>query len=334
MLKHRESLRIVRYAVQFAFLLLTLFVGFRFFAFVRHFEEGTAFVTRPPSVDGFLPIAGFMSLKYFLSSGTIEPFHPAAMVIFSAAVLVSLLAKKGFCGWVCPVGTVSQYVWMAGEKILGRNFRVHRFPDIAVRSVKYLLMAFFLVLIGVTMAPHMIFLFFLGDYYKVADVKTMKFFTEMSSTAFWTLSVLAGLSLLYKNVWCRYLCPYGALLGLVSRWSPLKIRRDEAKCVHCRACSRHCPSLIDVEKQDVVKSAECYGCLTCVSRCPAAGALDVVAGAGKHRRVVPPLLLPAAVLAIWFTIIGTAMITGHWQSAVPYEEYQRIIPLLDQLAHP
>ena len=133
----RKHLRKLRYAVQLTFLLLTVFIGYRFFSFVLHFESpGYPFVERPPSVDAFLPIAGLMSFKYFLFTGIIEPIHPAAFVMFVAIVVVSLFMKKGFCGWICPVGTVSQYFWMGGEKIFGRNLRVNNYADIPMRSLK------------------------------------------------------------------------------------------------------------------------------------------------------------------------------------------------------
>jgi polyferredoxin len=249
----RTHLRKLRYAIQCAFLLLTVFIGYRFFSFVLYFENpGHPFVQRPPSVDAFLPIAGLMSFKYFLFTGIIEPIHPAAFVMFVAIVAVSLFMKKGFCGWICPVGTVSQYFWMAGEKIFGRNLRMKKYADIPMRSLKYILMALFLILIGITMAPNMMVLFFLSDYYKTADVRTMKFFTDMSQTGFWSLLFIGGFSLLLKNFWCRYLCPYGALLGLLSSCSPVKIRRNEEKCIHCGACTRNCPTLLPVETKEVV----------------------------------------------------------------------------------
>jgi polyferredoxin len=160
--------------VQVGFLLLTLFIGYQFYEFVRHFEvPGSPFVRRPPSVDAFLPIGGLMAFKYFLFTGIIEPVHPAGFVLFVAILGVSLAVKKGFCGWICPIGTVSQYAWMAGEKIFGRNFRINRFTDIALRALKYILLGLFILLIGVAMAPNMMLLFMITDYYKVVDVRMM-----------------------------------------------------------------------------------------------------------------------------------------------------------------
>ncbi len=327
MQKERAHIRALRYAVQAGFVLFTLFIGYRFHEFVRHFEvPGSPYVPRPASVDAFLPIGGLMAFKYFLFTGIVDPVHPSGLVMFVAVLGVSLVLKKGFCGWICPIGTLSQYLWMAGEKIFGRNFRPGKFADISLRSVKYILLGFFMLFIGVIMAPTMMLLFFITDYYKVVDVRMMKFFTEMSSLTLWVLVALVVLSVLYKNFWCRYLCPYGALLGLVSRLSPFKIRRREEKCAHCHACSRHCPALIDVEGREVVKSEECFGCLTCVSRCPAEGALDLSLRTGRKVRTLSPWLYPALLLILFYLVIGSGMATDKWNSKVPYEEYQRLIP--------
>ncbi|MDA8433712.1 MAG: 4Fe-4S binding protein [Nitrospiraceae bacterium] len=332
---NRASLRYLRYAVQAAFLMLTLIAGYQFYHFVLHFESpANPFVQRPPSVDAFLPIAGLISFKHFLFTGSIDPVHPAAFVMFVAIIAVSLLLKKGFCGWICPVGTVSQYFWMAGEKVFRRNFRIWKYADTAIRSIKYILMAFFLVFIGAMMSREATAAFLSSDYFKVADVKTMQFFTEMSDFTFWFLIATGGLSLVYKNFWCRYLCPYGALLGLLSRLSPVKVRRIENNCSHCHACSRHCPALIDVEKKDVVTSAECFGCLTCVSRCRAKGALDVTVGSFSKRKVFSPYLYPLLLIVVFYLIIGGGMLAGKWNSALNYREYQRLIPAAGEMSHP
>lgn len=323
----RPYLRILRYSVQAAFLLLALFVGYRFYQFVQHFEAaGRPFVQRPPSVDAFLPIGGLMAFKYFILTGIVEPVHPSGFIMFVAILGVSLVVKKGFCGWICPVGTLSQYIWMAGEKVFGRNFRIGPFTDLSLRSIKYLLLGLFVFLIGIAMPPNMMALFFIADYYKIVDVRMMKFFTEMTTLTMWVLIALGVLSLLYKNFWCRYLCPYGALLGLLSRVSPFKVRRNEEKCVHCHACMQHCPTLIDVEKKEMVKSEDCFGCLTCVSHCPAEGALDLTASAGKKVRVVKPWLFPILLIVLFYLVIGIGVLTDKWHSKIPNEDYQVLIP--------
>jgi len=325
----RHRLRLLRAAVQAYFVLVTLVIGVRFHHFVQHYlDPARPFVERPAAVDAFLPIGGFMAAKYFLFTGIVDPIHPAGFVLFVTIVAVSLLLKKGFCGWICPIGTLSELLWRTGRRVLGENLRMNPNVDVVLRSLKYVLLALFVLLIGVAMVPNMMVLFMITDYYKTADVRTMQFFTRMSTLAFSVVAGLVVLSLLYRNFWCRYLCPYGALLGLASRLSPVKVRRDETHCAHCRACSRHCPSQIDVEKETLVDSAECFGCLTCVSRCPQKGALDLTVAARGGRRILRPVLMPVLLVALFYLGVGLGMATGHWKSKVPAEEYARIIPTL------
>ncbi len=323
----RERIRALRYAVQAWFVLFCIYIGYRFYMFVHHFETGgmSEFVQRPPSVEGFLPIAGFMSFKYFVLTGTIEPVHPAALFLFMAVVAVSVLFKKAFCGWICPIGTISQYLWMAGEKLFGRNYTMPRVLDIALRGIKYLAMGFFLVMIGLVIRTNMMLLFFISDYYKIVDVRTMRFFTEMSTPTAVFLVIILLLSLFFKNPWCRYLCPYGALLGLVSKASPVKVTRDEDRCLHCGSCTRHCPCLIDVEHKERVASAECIGCLTCVSHCPSKGALDIKFWTPKGRRLLDPLVFVFAMVVVFYVFVFVAKLTGHWQTALSYEDYLKLL---------
>ena len=336
----RSYLRYIRYAVQWGIFLFLIYAGYRFYFFVEHFlTDGTAapgdsaviLGNRFPSVEGFLPIGALMALKLWVTEGIFDVIHPAALVIFVSALVLALFLKKGFCGWICPVGALSDGVWKIGKKIFGKNFLIPRYADYVLRSVKYFLMAFFIFVVVLKMPSFAILQFLGGDYYKIADVKMLFFFTEMSTTAAVSLSLLFVLSLFYKNFWCRYLCPYGALLGLVSFFSPLKITRNEQACIHCGKCTKNCPSLLPVEQLKIVRSPECTGCLTCVSHCPAKGALDMSL---MKRTTVNPLLFACLVVAIFFGSIGIAKRTGHWHSAVTYEEYKRIVPQTEHLEHP
>ncbi len=192
-------------------------------------------------------------------------------------------------------------------------------------------MAFFLYVVIVQMAGWMILAFLVSPYWKVADVKMLRFFTDMSAVTAWTLIALVALSIPFRNFWCRYLCPYGAFVGLLSYASPWKITRDEKACIHCHRCTRNCPSLLKVEEMDRVRSPECTGCMTCVANCPAKGALDM---ATPKRKPLRPLVFATLVAAVFFGIIGAAKLTGHWETAISYEEYSQLIPQEEEFEHP
>jgi polyferredoxin len=153
---------------------------------------------------------------------------------------------------------------------------------------------------------------------------------------------LVVLSVLIQNFWCRYLCPYGALMGLASLLSPVKIRRDAEACIDCGKCSRACPSHLKVDSLVQIRSAECTACMACVAACrvenalqlalPAASASD--AGARWRGRVVTPRAVAAVLAVIFFGVVLLARMSGHWQTVVPRAVYMQLVPHADAVSHP
>src|SRR5207302_8149841 len=94
-----------------------------------------------------------------------------------------------------------------------------------------------------------------------------------------------------QNFWCRYLCSYGALMGLAALPSPLRVRREASLCIDCAKCAKACPSVLPVDKLLQIQSAECMDCMECVAVCPAEGALHI--GLPK-RRAVPAWAIAVA----------------------------------------
>ncbi|MCL5237590.1 MAG: 4Fe-4S binding protein [Nitrospirae bacterium] len=328
---NRSYIRKIRYAVQWSVFFMVIYAGVSFYFFVREIEHGAIpSVSRAPSVEGFMPIGALMALKLWVTEGIFDPLHPAALVIFLAAIVLAALLKKSFCGWICPVGTLSDAVWKAGGKVFGKNFTIPKYFDYPLRSIKYILTAFFLYIILIKMPAAQITGFLSKPYWKVADIKLLKFFTEMSTTTRIALVGLSGLSLFYKNFWCRYLCPYGGLLGLLSFISPVKIRRT-SHCTQCGLCTKNCPSLLPVDKKESIRSPECTGCLTCVSYCPAKDALDISLAGGK---AVKPEIFIAAVAAVFSGFILLARITGKWHSSITYGELYNLVPFIRSFSHP
>ena len=328
-----KNVQRVRIAVQWGFLLFSLYLGVTFYRFVLHFRSGgaTAYVARPDGVEAFLPISALVSLKGWLTSGSINTVHPAALVIFLAALTVSLLLKRSFCSWICPVATITELSWKTGLRVFGRNFQVPVWLDWLIRPVKYLLLLFFLFSIVVLMSGESVNSFIVSDYNKTADVKMLDFFLNLSGTSLVVVLTLLLLSFFLRNPFCRFLCPYGALLGLLSRLSPTKVERSESACISCGGCNKACPSHIDVMHKGRVHSEECIGCLRCVSSCPKPEALQVRLKGGK---VVSGLLFAALVVVIFVAGSLAGRVTGHWHSSVDKAEYQRLILNPVQSSHP
>lgn len=319
-----------RRSAQAAFLLLNVWIGVQFYAFVRHFEGVGPDVSRPAGVEGWLPIAALMNLKYLIVTGEFPRMHPAAPVLLIAFLAISVLFRKAFCSWLCPIGTLSEALWKMGRRVLGRNRALPRAADLALRSLKYILLGLFGYAVYSMSAPD-IAAFMDGPYGVVADVKMLNFFRYMSTGAAIFLIATVGLSLVVRNFWCRYLCPYGALMGLAALVSPARIRRDSATCIDCAKCARACPSLLAVDKLVTIRSAECTGCMECVAVCPAEGALTMSL---PRRKRIPAWLMAAGIAVLFLGIVGYAKFSGHWDGPVPGEVYRELIPKTQQFAHP
>lgn len=335
----RDHSQALRHIFQFAFLLLNAWIGAEFYLWVRHFlTAGSALApVRPAGVDGWLPISGLMGLKYWILTGHILTIHPAALFLLVAFAGIAFLVRKAFCSWLCPVGTISEYLWRAGRKLLGRNVRPPRWLDVPLRGLKYLLLGFFLWAVS-AMRPDVIRNFMYSPFGIIADVKMLSFFLFLSTTAVIVLAVLVLGSFFIQNFWCRYLCPYGGLLGLISLFSPLRIRRKPETCIDCAKCAKACPSFLPVDQLVTVRSAECTGCMDCVAVCPAEGALDMSLPAmfrlAEAKRRVPAWALAAAIAVMFFGVVGFAKSAGYWQSRVPDSTYQQLVPHADEATHP
>ena len=331
----RDYSQALRHAFQFAFLALNAYVGGLFYLWVRGIETGRhlAGVARPAGVEGWLPIAGLMNLKYLLATGSVPRIHPAAVFLLLAFLCISFLFRKAFCSWLCPVGTLSEYVWRVGRKLMGRNFMLPRWLDIPLRSLKYLLLGFFIWAIA-SMSAEAIASFLESPYGLVADVKMLNFFRHAGETAAIVLTILGIASLLVQNFWCRYLCPYGALLGLASVFSPIRVRRDANACVDCGKCAAACPASLPVDKLLSVKSAECTACLECIAACPARDALWAGPAGLRSKPRLPAWALAAGMALLFLGIIGYAKITGHWNGDISAQVYAHSVPNADQASHP
>ncbi len=314
----------LRILIQFCFLGFMLWLGIRFYQFVDAVRSGVAhpIVSRPNGIEGFLPISGLLGLAAWFKGLGINTVHPAACVVFVTILVVSLLLRRSFCSWICPVATLSECSWKTGFSLFRRNWRLPGWADILLRGVKYLLLAFFVYSVVFAMSTDALNDFIQSDYHKIADVRLLDFFLHISPRALGILAVLTVASFILRNPFCRYLCPYGALLGVVALLSPFRVTRDTERCVSCGVCSQVCPTYIDVMHKASVVSAECIGCWRCISHCRAQGALSMrLAGRLQISGVVFALLV---VLFFWGGSVVGAW-TGHWRTSLTTADYHALI---------
>jgi polyferredoxin len=315
----------LRWAVQGVFALFLIVAGAEFYGFYQQVLAGGPLTAhRPPLVEGFLPISALLGLKRLVLTGHWDEVHPAGLAILLAAIASSFVARKAFCAWVCPIGTLSRGLEWLGSVTLWRRLRrealVPNWLDRILCLLKYPVMGFFVWTVLLQMSLPSIEAFIHSPYNYSADAKMMLFFVDMSGTAAAVVLVLVLLSVVFKNAWCRWLCPYGALLGFASWLSPQRVVRDPASCIDCRACTRACPAEIRVHARATVLSPECTGCMSCVAACPVKNTLTI---GRRAQRGWSPWLVPAGAIGAVLLIWAIARVTGNWETGLPLQALMR-----------
>ncbi|MCS6129017.1 4Fe-4S binding protein [Shewanella baltica] len=295
----------------------------------------TPWLMRPDVVDAFLPIAGGIELKAIVSLNLWDQTHPAAAVMLAAVLLTGLLCKRAFCGWACPLGLAGEYLYAFRKRFIKSELTPPAWLDWPLRMLKYLLLLG-LCYIVIGMPAQSIPNYLEGNYHKIADLKMALFFLTPSLITLLVFALILALAAWRRQGFCRYLCPYGAMLGILSFASPLKIRRDsqhcliEAKGMKCDKCSRACPANIIVHTKTTVRSDECQACMRCVAACPKSAALGL--GLKSGHRLGHKGLLALVLIALFILPLG-AYLAGFWHSQTPDNIRMELIQVIDRVGH-
>jgi polyferredoxin len=220
-------------------------------------------------------------------------------LLWSLAILVpTLFLGRFFCGWICPFGTMNHLVanLRSARKLGPRRIASNRYKS--WQAFKYyllfaLLLAAFLgsALVGIldpiALAVRSLALsvFPAWNYAVNAALDPIHGrsalpalligFKQAHFRQAFPLGVIfiviLALNLRITRLWCRALCPLGALLGLASRWSILGLEKHPAHCEDCNRCLQHCQGGDDPIPGAPWRKAECHLCMNCVADCPESG---------------------------------------------------------------
>ena len=257
--------------------------------------EGTDIITASP--EAFCPLGGFESLYRFVTSGgkTVQHTHLSNMVLFVALLVMTVTLRGAFCGWVCPFGAIQEWLhrfsgWLQkkvpalrkGVKWLKTRagvqpayLRLHTSTrptfiqqvDRYLRLLKYGVLAW--LVWGTITFGYMVF----RDVDPWSALLTIAEGGALGGLIVLGVTVVA--SFFVDRPWCRYACPLGAVIGLVSQVSPVRLQREGAACTGCAVCDKACPMGLQVATATDVTSPNCIMCLKCVESCPQSGSLAV-----------------------------------------------------------
>jgi polyferredoxin len=304
--------------VRGAFLVFFVYLCVRMWMFLQWAKGVGPYVQRPEAVTGLIPLGAFMSFFAWVKTGHYDTVIPAGVTIIVGALLTSLLFKRGFCGFICPVGAVWEGFGWLGAKLLPRQFHAPRWLDLGLRGLRYVF-AFGFVAILIALPVSEALSFQQLPYYAVADIVILSYFVVLPLWYVGIGAVVGASSFFFGNVWCRYICPLGGIYGAVGVLSPTNVVRDPEKCIDCGACNKACHALVDVQHLETVRAPECDGCQNCVTQCPAPGALE---GRLLSRVRLSPWVWAALVVGLWLLVYVVALLSGHWTAGLSPEAFK------------
>ncbi|WP_279042790.1 4Fe-4S binding protein, partial [Bilophila wadsworthia] len=126
--------------IQLGFVLFLFWVAWRLHEYAQGVSGNGAFVPRPAAAEAFLPLSALLGLKRFLLTGQYDPIHPAGLTILLVALCTAILCRRGFCGYLCPVGWLSGLLARLGTR-LGVSCRPGRRLEWLLSAPKYVLLA-------------------------------------------------------------------------------------------------------------------------------------------------------------------------------------------------
>lgn len=180
-------------------------------------------------------------------------------LLYIYAVIISILFKRSFCGYICPVGFLSETL-----SIFSKNIKINKYVNYFLYTVKYVMLFIFICyilfatgIINIENYPALYSYFAGSNNDTSSNANTLMILTI-------SIILIILLTLIIKNFWCRYLCPYGSFLGVISIISPFKIKRNISSCTSCKRCTVKCPQDINVHLKEKIISPDCIGCLKCI----------------------------------------------------------------------
>jgi len=209
------------------------------------------------SLHALCPFGGVVTIYQYATTGTfVQKIHESAFVLMIIGFALAFLFGPVFCGWVCPLGTVQEWVAKLGKKFFKRRYNqfVPARLDHVLRYARYLVLAW---VVYVTATSGTLIFSEYDPYFALFNFWT----TEVAVGGLVILGLTLTLSLYLERPWSKYACPYGAVLGLTNLFRVFKIKRAESTCKADGACSIMCPMNIPVDTQTTVRDHQCISCL-------------------------------------------------------------------------
>ena len=253
--------------------------------------------------ERWCPFGGVEALYTYCTSGDMLcSLGVSNFFILGGVLATALLVRRAFCGYLCPIGTISDWLRAIGQRLGIKCVKVHGTPDRILSLGKYVVLG--VVLLATWRAGELVFRGYDPCYALISR--------HGADITWWAYAISAAIvvvSVFIAMPFCRWFCPLAAILSPFSRFGLTRVKRDREGCTDCGVCSERCPVAIPVHQVEQVTAARCISCLSCVESCPSnrnKGKSLVWGPPGRSRRRWPQAVLVTILLLCTTTAVAAS----------------------------
>ena len=174
------------------------------------------------SVHALCPFGGVVSIYGALVTGSlVRKIHQSSMVLMYIGFALALVAGPAFCGWACPLGSFQEWLGKIGKKVFKRRYN-QWLPYRVDSKLRYLRYAVLIWVVVVTATSAVLIFESYDPYFALFNFWT----GEVALSALIILGLVLALSLTMERPFCKYACPYGAVLGIFNLFRVFRIERN------------------------------------------------------------------------------------------------------------